>query len=252
MQPQIEAFLDKLAEENNIGILLAVEAGSRSRGFESPNSDWDVRIIYDHSLDWYLSIQNRPEVLDLFTRDGIDLMGWDIKKALRLLKKSNPTLLEWLQSPLIYRSNLEAIRELREIAHAHFNPVASTYHHLSIAQKVMRSFSNEIKVNIKGYLNALYSILGCYWIEQYETVPPSRFSKLLESTISDTKLHSEIEELLEIKKRVVEKTMISRYRNIDDFIELSIGDFSQKVHQMPKAASPDYKILNQLFRKIVN
>jgi predicted nucleotidyltransferase len=36
--------------------------------------------------------------------DGLlDISGWDLRKALQLLRKSNPPLLEWFQSPIVYR-----------------------------------------------------------------------------------------------------------------------------------------------------
>ncbi len=35
--------------------------------------------------------------------DDLDVSGWELRKALRLLRKSNPPLLEWLKSPVVYR-----------------------------------------------------------------------------------------------------------------------------------------------------
>ena len=35
--------LKKIEEEYNVSVLYAVESGSRAWGFESVNSDWDVR-----------------------------------------------------------------------------------------------------------------------------------------------------------------------------------------------------------------
>jgi predicted nucleotidyltransferase len=42
-------------KEHGVKVLLAVESGSRAWGFESPNSDYDVRFIYAHPKDWYLA-----------------------------------------------------------------------------------------------------------------------------------------------------------------------------------------------------
>ena len=42
----IPNHIDSIEKEHNIKVLLAVESGSRAWGFESKNSDWDVRLIY--------------------------------------------------------------------------------------------------------------------------------------------------------------------------------------------------------------
>jgi hypothetical protein len=41
--------LPEIEKEHNVKILYAVESGSRAWGFESPDSDFDVRFIYVHS-----------------------------------------------------------------------------------------------------------------------------------------------------------------------------------------------------------
>ncbi len=93
--------------EHNVRILLAVESGSRAWGFASPNSDYDVRFIYAHQPDWYqaVDLEERRDVFEYKIVDDIDLNGWDVRKALRLFRKSNPAFVEWIQSPILYRSH---------------------------------------------------------------------------------------------------------------------------------------------------
>ena len=93
---EITAGLAKMAEEDGVRVLYACESGSRAWGFPSTDSDYDVRFIYAHPVKWYLSIRNRRDVIERPVVNDIDLSGWDIKKALVLLRKSNPPLLEWL------------------------------------------------------------------------------------------------------------------------------------------------------------
>ena len=93
---EIIAGLSKVAEEEGVRVLYACESGSRAWGFPSSDSDYDVRFIYAHPVEWYLSIRNRRDVIERPVVNDIDLSGWDIKKALVLLRKSNPPLLEWL------------------------------------------------------------------------------------------------------------------------------------------------------------
>ena len=54
MREQILVELDKLQAEKGVRVLFACESGSRAWGFASPDSDFDVRFIYVHELEWYL------------------------------------------------------------------------------------------------------------------------------------------------------------------------------------------------------
>ena len=91
-------------------ILFAFESGSRAWGFPSPDSDYDARFVYARSLDWYLSIAPGRDVIELPIEGDLDINGWDIQKALGLLLKPNPVLLEWLSSPVRYHWN-EKVRD---------------------------------------------------------------------------------------------------------------------------------------------
>ena len=51
--------------------------------------------------DWYLSVEDRRDVIEQPIDDDLDVSG----RALRLLRKSNPPLLEWLKSPVVYRDD---------------------------------------------------------------------------------------------------------------------------------------------------
>ena len=101
MKEQIIARLRELEEKENIKILLAVESGSRAWGFESPDSDYDVRFIYVRNKDDYLCLEEPRDVIELPIEGDLDINGWDLRKALRLLYKCNPTLSEWLKSPIV-------------------------------------------------------------------------------------------------------------------------------------------------------
>lgn len=59
MTTHIQSRLTDLARAHDIKILYAVESGSRAWGFASANSDWDVRFIYIHREDCYLSIDEK-------------------------------------------------------------------------------------------------------------------------------------------------------------------------------------------------
>lgn len=92
--------LKEIEKEYNVTVLWAVESGSRAWGFASPDSDFDVRFIYKRNASDYLKLNPDRDVIELPIDDTWDVSGWDLDKTLKLLQKSNPTLYEWLQSPI--------------------------------------------------------------------------------------------------------------------------------------------------------
>ena len=94
--------LHEIEQTEQIKILLAVESGSRAWGFDSPDSDYDVRFIYVRPRNEYLKLNKNRDVIELPINDLLDINGWDLDKTLTLLYKSNPTLFEWFSSPIVY------------------------------------------------------------------------------------------------------------------------------------------------------
>ena len=103
MKLKIIEELQKIEETEDVKIIMAVESGSRAWGFASPDSDYDVRFIYVHEPEWYFHIEEQKDTIEQMFPDETDMSGWDLKKALRLFKSSNPSLFEWLHSPIIYQ-----------------------------------------------------------------------------------------------------------------------------------------------------
>src|SRR5690606_19278768 len=116
MNNMIEEKLCQIESENEIKILYACESGSRAWGFPSPNSDYDVRFIYVQHLDWHLSMKDHKDSIDLPINKDLDIGGWEIKKALGLLWRSNPPLLEWLNSPIVYQVNNKFLTDIQNLS----------------------------------------------------------------------------------------------------------------------------------------
>jgi len=61
----IREKLESIERAQGVRILFAVESGSRAWGFPSPDSDYDVRFLYRHPRDWYLSLIDRRDVIEI-------------------------------------------------------------------------------------------------------------------------------------------------------------------------------------------
>ena len=75
MYQEIMDKLAKIQKEHNIKILYAIESGSRGWGFASKDSDYDVRFVYVHPTDWYLSVDERKDYIEVPINDLLDING---------------------------------------------------------------------------------------------------------------------------------------------------------------------------------
>ncbi len=218
-----EVILKRLAEleaEESISILFACESGSRAWGFASADSDWDVRFIYARRPEWYLSVRPGRDVIELPLVDDMDYGGWDIRKALWLLRKSNPALLEWLVSPIIYRENPEALAPMKALIAQSYRRRASAHHYLSMAaHNNTQLVSAEGRVRRKKYLYILRSLLAGVWAAEREGQPPMNFEQLLAAFELSCDVLDETELLLLQKRGGSEKDSGARSNVLDRFAD---------------------------------
>ena len=252
MIDEIKSELSKLEADRNIKILYAVESGSRAWGFASKDSDWDVRFMYVHDYDWYLSINDKKDNIETILPNDIDLSEWELKKALLLFRKSNPPLLEWLRSPTIYKEEFSTAAELRNAVKIYFNPKSCLYHYLHIATGNHNAYFKDEMVRLKKYFYVLRPILACCWIERTNEMAPMEFDVLVESEVSNPILKKEINNLLTKKKNSDELDVDRRIKLIDDFIEDKLNHFKNFLTDFNFTNSPDTGLLNNIFRNTLN
>ncbi|MBR9859417.1 nucleotidyltransferase domain-containing protein [bacterium] len=248
MKDQILKELNRLEKERDITILLAVESGSRAWGFESTNSDWDVRFIYLEKPEQYLKIDDFKDNMEEMRPLDIDLAGWELRKTLKLFRKSNPPLLEWLQSPLVYLEKYSTADELRALSKTYFNLKSCSYHYLSMAKNNFEHYLRSDVVRLKKYFYVLRPVLACRWIESKKTMAPMEFNKLIETQIDDPKLRIEIEQLQEIKMSGKELDKGPRIDRIHDFIESEIERFSELIKTYDTNHELKTERLDEVFR----
>ena len=192
--------LKDVEREHDVKVLLAVESGSRAWGFESADSDWDVRCIYVHKPQCYYSVGRQRDVVEYMYEDDVDLVGWELRKTLTLLRQSNPSLYEWLHSPIVYRADTGFMHRIREVESACFNPVRLMYHYNHIYLKHDVRYIRREKCKMKVFFYYLRGILGCKWIDTYNTLPPVPFRELVAGTVDEARLRDKIDALIRIKQ----------------------------------------------------
>ncbi|MBN1904560.1 MAG: nucleotidyltransferase domain-containing protein [Deltaproteobacteria bacterium] len=250
IRQEIESRLMKIEVEEEVSILYACESGSRAWGFPSADSDYDVRFIYIHPQDWYLSIDDKRDVIERNISDLIDISGWDIRKALKLLQKSNPPLLEWLNSPIIYQQKSGIAEKIRLLIPEYYSPKSCLYHYLHMAEGNFREYLKGETVWVKKYFYVLRPILACKWIVSGYGVVPMEFEQLINKLLEDGELKTAIGELLRRKKEGQELDGEPKIPVISDFIEAEIEKIKISNFADNKISSNTEK-LNDIFRSIL-
>lgn len=251
MEKQITKLLKEVAKEYNVEILFCVESGSRAWGMESKDSDYDVRFVFYRKPEEYTLINPKSDVitasfnekLERCSTEGcmIDMQGFDLLKFSRMLSSSNPTVIEWLSSDILYfgEKPKEYVRFSKEL----FNFVSLYYHYKSMGKQNYLKYikpQNHLATP-KKYLYTCRGIMCSLYVKEYLELPPIKFTETLNKLYGDSHISDEILNLLlniiENKKSQREKHKIENIGMLDDFIEkqLKIDEAPEKRHyHLPK------------------
>lgn len=245
----IESRLAAIETEYGVHVLYACESGSRGWGFASPDSDYDVRFIYVHPLSWYLQVSRQRDVIELPVCDELDISGWELRKALGLLRKGNATLIEWLDSPVVYRADTVFLREMQDAARKTHQVERSFYHYVHMARKNYRAYLTGARVRLKKYLYVLRALLAALWIEQGRGVAPMRFRVLADAMVTDAVLRQAIDELLTIKRAAHEPEYGQPLPVINAFIAEELIRLESAFP--PMLSGTDFSVLDRLLMETV-
>jgi predicted nucleotidyltransferase len=250
MKNEISNRLGSIEKVEGIQILFACESGSRAWGFASPDSDFDIRFIYKRTIEAYLSIKEIPDTIEYPIQDNLDFNGWDLKKFLFHLHKSNGVMMEWLQSPIIYLDTDNFRTSFLNTMSDYFNARSTINHYLGLTKRTLLDFSDATDVKLKKYFYILRPILAARWIRQKKTVPPMDFESLLSSTNLNESVMSMILDLKKRKEISIESQLIPRLINLESFVkeeifccESTLPEDNQKVKDIIE--------LNAFFKRIV-
>jgi predicted nucleotidyltransferase len=249
MKKRITEKLREIEQKEDVKVLYAIESGSRAWGFASPNSDYDVRFIYMRSLAHYLKLERTRDVIEWQLDETLDINGWDIQKTFRLLYASNPTLFEWNNSPIVYKTT-EEWGAISSVVDSYFLVRSGVHHYLSMAQSNYREYLKRDIVRLKKYFYVLRPLLACRWILEKESPPPMLFSDLIEAEL-EKGIKPEIEQLLILKMGSLEMTEGKRIDVINEYIEKELDELKHKAEVLPKVQKRGWRELDERFLRLV-
>jgi len=262
MKEHIIEVLQQIEREYDVKVLYACESGSRAWGFPSIDSDYDVRFLYVHKKEWYLSIDQGRDVLEVPSKDSLsipvhpllDMSGWELTKALRLYRKSNPPFFEWLHSDLVYYEKYSTLETLLAIEQKVFAPLTCLYHYISMAKRNFRTYLLEEEVHHKKYFTVLRPLLAGKWIILNHTFPSIEFDVLVKELLPMGPVRQSIEELIARKKARKEHSfqLEPPIGLLNDYLQQEMEDMESLMKSM-KASEKDTStpLLNEIFRELL-
>lgn len=225
MAARIETELAALEHQHGIRILFAVESGSRAWGFPSPDSDFDVRFVYARPVADYLQLDPPRDVVERPVDPILDINGWDIAKALKLLARGNPTLLEWGVSPMVYRCDGISRANLLRLAEQTNWGRAAGYHYRQLAERqAARHFDGKAEIRLKTYFYVLRPLLNLRFLRHNPGVAlPMHLAGLVAGCALPGPVAEALEELRRLKASSVELGSGPRWPLLDTFITAELA-----------------------------
>lgn len=249
MKKIISDKLNEIEKTQNVRIIHAVESGSRAWGFASPDSDYDVRFIYIRPLEYYLRLEKTRDVIEYQLDETLDINGWDLQKALRLLYKSNPTLFEWNNSPIVYKTTPEW-QKVRDIINDYFKSKHGLYHYLSTAKSNYREYLKTDTVKLKKYFYVIRPVLACKWIIDKNSPPPMLFSELCDAEL-EPYMKPYISRLLDLKINTPEIGTGKRIDAINKYLDSNISEIERIISDIPENKCNKWNALDELFKSFL-
>ena len=278
---KIDLIKNKLKEiENkyNVKIIFAVDNGSNAYGSASPNSDIDLRFLYVETIESYLRLGREKDVIEIIDEENnIEYKGFSLDKFMKLLSKSNPSILEWLNSPINYLENSKyenITKEIKKLSLEYFSTKRCLFHYTGNAltdfKKMLNgNASTKIQIDLKKFLSVFRHLLVSEYIIRENKYPEttdlayliiqSKKFKELKVIDSDLTYREFLIKALETKKNFIpDETNKKPYLIMNgkeynfhyELIDNLINEY-RKIADEVKDKAIDFKKINEFYIKWV-
>lgn len=277
-QELITKNLKEIENKYNVKIVMAVDNGSTAYGSASPNSDIDLRFLYVETIESYLKLGREKDTIEVIDEENnIEYKGFSLDKFMKLLSKSNPSILEWLNSPINYLENSKyenIVKEIKKLSLEYFSVKRCLFHYTGNAltdfKKILSgNASTKIQIDLKKFLSIFRHLLVSEYIVRENEYPKttnlaylilqSKKFKELKVIDSDVTYREFLIKVLETKKTFVpngtlEKPYLIMSSTEYDFhynlIENLITEYREVAEKL-KDKTIDFKKINEFYIKWV-
>lgn len=265
LEPKVFEEIDKLEKLHDITVIFAVDAGSRSYGCSTESSDHDIRFVFVHNdLKKYITVTKLTE--SIVSNDHfIDLAGWNITKTIVHLKESNPSIIEWLSSPIVYinkRNFRQGCLDISKDMHSHLSLM---YHYFHMAQNNWKTWiEGKTEVICKKYFYVIRPLSALMYImDKYNNKPDEpldlkiNFDDLIDSVehLISEELRNTLKFLVEKKRHLTEKELCPPITIVNEWITNVFDQFESLTKKDKNTESDvDFKIQStiKIHRSLVN
>lgn len=251
----------RIESENNVKVLFAVESGSRSWGFASRDSDYDVRFVYKRPIYDYLRLDKRKDTLEWYPEPKLDMVGWDVSKYLTLLHRSNPSALEWLSCPRYIVSDPFKLRSIEELAETCFRARSLAFHYIGMAKENANEFlriadgvTRDEPPKTKKYVYVVRALLSARHVIDNDEMPYLTLDELLDEYFDGhegSAVGDAIDALVARKREGLETDVHERITVLDEWFKSSIVELESMARELDCLSAPDWSDVNELFIRIV-
>ena len=267
----IKEKLNEIEKKYNVKIIFAVDNGSNAYGIASSNSDIDLRFLYVETLESYLKLGREKDVIEIIDKENnVEYKGFSLDKFLKLLSKSNPSVLEELNSPISYleKNNFERItNEIKELSVEFFSIKRCLFHYTGNAVNDLKKIKETIikvelvKLIVKKVLSVFRALLVCeYMINEKRYPTTTDFTFLMDNSPKIKKvkfdetitIYELLKELISLKKESVGYFAIEKekFENFLEFINNSIDKYRDIANEL-KDKAIDFKKINNYYIKLL-
>ena len=171
-------------------------SGSHLYGWESKDSDVDIRGCFILKKEKFLGLDKPKEVIEIKTEDNKDIVLFEIKKLIKLALHENCNILEELNAPQFYKS--ADFVKLKQLINNAFGKKGIYNSYRGLAKQNYKKFILQGRNTVKKYLYVFRGLMaGIYCLQ----------TGLIKPNIEELNKHFKIKEvtkLLEIKRKGLE------------------------------------------------
>ncbi len=165
---------------------------------------------------------------------------------MKLLLASNPTTIEWLNSPVVYYGDNNL--PLREYMKENFNQERLFKHYFSLFRHNYWEFIQQAKaITYKKYLYSMRGLLNAIYVYEFDKIPPIDLRMTVEEikALIPDNVYKKLQEVIEIKSQGLERDVILRIPEFDAFFNIEL----QKEYNSFNSRKPDVEVFNKFLRR---